>query len=417
MNQDKIKYPLTVFIIGVLLVVTGYSRVASYDLWAEDGTHFLGQYLQNGLASLFQPLAGYYHTMPRLITLISFSLSITYYPLIVTLICILITALIFALPVLDRYEYLFGNLWYRFTLCLTLCFLPGLNEILGNLANLHWILFLGIVLVSLGDTSRSLTLGDLVLVTLGVFSESVTLVILPFFAIRWWWRYSSIPRKRITVEVYCLTIILFSSWLNSQVISTTPVPVHSDVVTTINVYTSSLWKLQILQPIFSEVSRPAFQLPNLTGYLIWAGILGLTFYSLVHKHLQGIYIGTLLLLTPLFLTMISVFRYSIFFEGNVFPNEMWNWQFRYAFITSAGGELVFFALLALMKQGQIKVIVLLASILFSLQFESYRFLKSSYGSEHLWPVYHQAVRNYYEGKADTLSVPIYPDGWIIRAKR
>jgi hypothetical protein len=417
MNRDIIKYPVTVFILYGLLAMTGYDRLVTYDLWAEDGTHFLGQYLQEGVSSISNPLAGYYHLLPRLITIIGFHLSITYYPLIISLFCMLITACIFALPVLDRYEYLFGNLWYRLTLCLTLCFLPGLNEILGNLANLHWILFLGIALVSLGDTGRSLTSGDLILVTLGVFSESVTMILLPLFAIRLLWRYGSTPRKGIAVEVYCLTIIVFGSWLNSQVISTTSVPVHPDPVTAINVYTSSLWKLQILQPIFSEVSRSAFQLPNFTGYIIWIGILGLTLYFLLRKHIQGIYIGILLLLIPLFLTMISVFRYSIFFEGNVFPNEMWNWQFRYAFITSSGGELVFFALLALMKEGQIKVLVLLASILFSLQFESYRFLKSSYGSQHRWPEHYQAVRNYYEGTVDTLSVPIYPDGWMIKAKR
>lgn len=182
---DRNSYLLTFGACWALLLHRAPGRVASAHLWAEDGQLFFTEFVNQGLLSLFNQYEGYFHTIPRLITALTVSLPVEYWPLAVALISQTITAAVFAIFVRSEFAEYVDKKIVRFFLCLSLCLAPGLPEILSNLANLHWILFLASSLLVL-QKSFPRPLFKVPIVSLIFLSAGECIVLMPLLVFQGW---------------------------------------------------------------------------------------------------------------------------------------------------------------------------------------------------------------------------------------
>jgi hypothetical protein len=88
-------YPAILFaIFGCALLLRCWPRLASPQVWAEDGTRVLYGFINDGWATFFSPFNGYWPLIGKLVSAISLGLSIYHYPLISTVLTCLFTVFV-----------------------------------------------------------------------------------------------------------------------------------------------------------------------------------------------------------------------------------------------------------------------------------------------------------------------------------
>ena len=93
-----LKRPWILLSIGfVLLLARAWPRLLYPEVWNEDGTDNLSGFLQNGLSNLSEPVGGYLHVVPKLVTMLASSISISWYPMISTVLAWGVTLAVFCL--------------------------------------------------------------------------------------------------------------------------------------------------------------------------------------------------------------------------------------------------------------------------------------------------------------------------------
>lgn len=113
------------------------------QLWAEDGPVFVGQALRSGWAGLFEPYAGYFHLLPRLVANIFASVvPLDVLPLALGLSAISLTGLAVYLVATARVP-----VAHRWLYGLALVLVPHDGEVFGTITNLQW--FVAVVLFTL----------------------------------------------------------------------------------------------------------------------------------------------------------------------------------------------------------------------------------------------------------------------------
>ncbi|MDB4835387.1 hypothetical protein OAH12_02250 [Cyclobacteriaceae bacterium] len=173
--------PTRVFLLmSLILFFFGYQRFIEYDLYAEE-TIFLKEYYWYGLKSIVTPYAGYFHTIPRLITIFSWEISVHFFPLIHVISCTLITAFVLSRLSQSRYKWLFGSSFNRLLTCIILSTAAGYSMVFGNSTNIHWLLLLYLLILGLSSPKVSFTKLDLIFMLVALLSESVTFLVIPFF--------------------------------------------------------------------------------------------------------------------------------------------------------------------------------------------------------------------------------------------
>ncbi len=171
-----------------VLALRGWERLVYPELFAEGG-RFVAGALNHGWPSLLVSYAGYYHTVPRLIALLATSLvPIAYIPVFTVTACFLITAVISAFFVRPCFRWLVPSDAARGAVALLLCLAPGLNEVLGNLPNLHYPLLILLGLLTLKDPAQRYRGWELVLVLLTVLTSGAAAVFAPAAVVRCWLR-------------------------------------------------------------------------------------------------------------------------------------------------------------------------------------------------------------------------------------
>ncbi|MEO8483292.1 MAG: hypothetical protein ABI634_13855 [Acidobacteriota bacterium] len=191
----------------VILIERGWSRLATPDFWAEDGAVFLRQALEEGSRSLLHPMAGSFFTLERSIMLIALKAApLVWVPFVVCLACIAVTALVMSRLASDAYSWLVPSRAVRLAAVCLMCLLPGLNEMLGNLCNVNWILFAGVALIGLKDPDRPLTAAELVVTALISVSVGTAILLVPLFL----WRLvmTTARRRSPTREVLAIAILI-----------------------------------------------------------------------------------------------------------------------------------------------------------------------------------------------------------------
>ena len=180
-------FPVRLIAFGVccaLLAGRSCHRIVRPKLWAEDGGVFLPEAYESGFWHFIEPYAGYQHLIPRLIAKIATSLPVTAIPAFLVVCCWLLLAWCLSEPASARFTALRAGSLVRIALCAGLCLAPGLVEVLGNLANLHSIAALWLLLLGARAAGARLRWAELVAVVLCTFSAGEAVLLFPLFAWR-----------------------------------------------------------------------------------------------------------------------------------------------------------------------------------------------------------------------------------------
>ena len=170
---------------ALVLAYRCHGRLAHPSLWAEDGTVFFVRALHYGAAALWQGYAGYLHLVPQLAYLLMTRVvPLLHVPYVAEASSILVYAAVASTFSSRAYEELLPGALRRQLVCVTLCFVLGLPEVLGNYANLHWVLYLFVWLLAIRPLSASHHGWETVVAVLTAFSAGECLVLVPLFAWR-----------------------------------------------------------------------------------------------------------------------------------------------------------------------------------------------------------------------------------------
>jgi hypothetical protein len=156
-------------------------------IWAEDGKIFYTQVLSKGVArSLLTPYNGYAHVVPRLLALLASAFPLGDAAKALTISASVVTAGVAVLVYRVTGNYL-RSTWVRLALAAFVLLLPGAqNEVLGNIANLHWYLLFASFWILLWNPRHGweVAIGAAV-VFLGAASDPLALLFLPLVVLRW----------------------------------------------------------------------------------------------------------------------------------------------------------------------------------------------------------------------------------------
>jgi hypothetical protein len=243
-------------VVGLVVAVVAFLRIPAADLgvvWAEDGAVFLTQRLAEGpFATWFSPYDGYLHLVPRILAdLVVSVLPLEWFGVGIGVgTCLVaggvgafvfvasrdvVTALPgrFGLPVGFGLPMRFG-LPARFVLAGLVVLVPTVSfEVLGNAANLHWLLlWLAPWLVLIWPRTRAagILVGVLALaVGLSEIQAAVVLpfAVLPLLLLRW--------RERAGLPVRAALVLAFAMQLVTTLVSDRAArpPVLPDVLSTV----------------------------------------------------------------------------------------------------------------------------------------------------------------------------------------
>ena len=154
------------------------------QFWAEDGSIFMVQDGQLGLAAFLTPYNGYLHLLPRLVAwLASHTVDVAWWPAVYNGFAYAAHVAVCARLLSPRVR-----LPAKPGLMLALVVLPGSGEVLINLTNLQWIAaFLLVLQLFTEPPARSWArLGDLTILAAVALSGPFGLVLAPLYAVRAW---------------------------------------------------------------------------------------------------------------------------------------------------------------------------------------------------------------------------------------
>lgn len=181
---DLLRYWLVFGACLGLLVFRGWDRLAHPELFAE-GVRFVGSVLNHGWGSLLVIHDQAFHVAPRLVAMAVVSLApVADIPFYTNLACYAVFAAVMASVVRPGHRWLIPSDAGRVVLALLLTLAPGMTEILGNLAGLHWSLMLWLGLLTLKDPDQPLTAWELAIAALTLLSSAGAVVFLPMAALR-----------------------------------------------------------------------------------------------------------------------------------------------------------------------------------------------------------------------------------------
>ncbi len=159
-----------------LLFLRAWPRLLGPEIWNEDGNQNLSGFLERGLREIFQPANGYLIVVPKIITVLSASISIVYYPLVSTLVAWVITSLIFVIIARSPLQ-LKGGAWLG-----VFCFLVPTNpEVFGLPLYTFWWATLLLFVAVFWSFNRNDLFFRMGLIAFGSLSSPACVITLPLF--------------------------------------------------------------------------------------------------------------------------------------------------------------------------------------------------------------------------------------------
>ncbi|MCC2644744.1 MAG: hypothetical protein K0R94_522 [Burkholderiales bacterium] len=280
LKQNRFQYCILLMIF-FFIILRQWERVHHYVLYAEDGRGFLPRSVMYGFNAVLRPYTGYLQVAPQLISLISYYISLKYYPLITLFICGFIYSLAISSIINSSYSWICRNQMVRFFIALSLTFIPGTTEILGNLANLHTILYIFVTFKMVAKFDAKYSVLDYILFIITAFSAGEFFLILPVVLYRMFVLYKS---KQSLVCIFqhllILLIIVFSIVINYFTALQAGVMGHKNLIDHI------LLLIQYLPHILLTISNRIFYLP----------ILGNLTLSINHYFIIAVITGVIMIL-------------------------------------------------------------------------------------------------------------------------
>jgi|GEM_PF-3297309 hypothetical protein len=397
------------FLAFLLLLIRIWERFLFPGLWAEDGFLFLREAIMYGPSGFFQPYAGYFHTIPRLIAYFTYLFfPVVLYPYVIMLICTGLYAFAVSRFAGEEFSDLIASVGTRLLLTLSLCLVPGLYEVLGNLANLHWILFFYLCVISIRSISNQSNPLELIFIFLICASTGEPIVLIPVLGLRLLLSFRSKNKKAILNNGLILFFVISFSILNFSQRQGQP-PGKASTPEEILIATNFTWnQYLVFQPILGDKKVAKFYdgyrtIYRYLGLILGIGLLAWTFRK--KYYFENFF----------FPVMLSVFLVPIL-TWIVRPGSLLSyiniygvWEARYSFILSPWG--LAFWVIIINHISKEKFRLWIVTIFFLLYFgnASYRFLLKPYNKAVDWfEVSKPATQAMKSGCPNPVKVLIHP---------
>lgn len=171
---------LQVCIFLLLLLSRRWNQLISPQVWSEDGTQILYDFINESICStFFKPVNGYMVISSKIISALSLTISFLHYPLVSTIITwLFIMGVCLAVSVSPTY------LYGRFFCAVSIFLIPSDAEVFGLPLYSFWWASILIFLVALWDERQPYFFCRCLFLLLGGLSSPVILCVLPVFYIR-----------------------------------------------------------------------------------------------------------------------------------------------------------------------------------------------------------------------------------------
>ncbi len=431
---DRYKFWLALTLTFALLCYRGWARFTNPELYAEGAIQFVNGALNFGWSSLLFIYDGYPDTLPRVIANFArIFIPIKYLPVFTVTSCYLIAALVASFICRNCYRWLIPSDMVRICICALFCLLPGLNEMLGNLTNLHYLLFMLYSLLYLKDPKEPFTVWELTLALMIVLSAGLTAVLLPVAFFRFCYSLQihnnfSLGRlaqglKNNVPELFFLLIssfpLLFKIIMKLLMPGSSERELFSIIFTFSDLLTGLANTIIIyifLHPFAGTVTVNEIilfiPLPALIACAILVFSLLIYFYArdnlLQFFFLASWIFGILAIPIMIFYLRPEAFSFFLIDQGwNLFK-----WWMRYNYIYSMAGVILWICLLRpvqiwpLTNMRTILSVVLIAAYISQAQ---YYFQINKYGEEKMWAKTSDKLqRSMQTGKPSTVGITSYP---------
>lgn len=187
---------LLFFIVLLVLLFRRTDAFTNPQLWAEDGTVFLQQYIDNGISSIFMPYAGYLHLIPRL-TIATFGLlhiNLLYIPLCYNAVTFLI---VFLVAVYLWKCAVFLGLNNRVLFACSFLLLPLGAEMFMNITNIIWFTALFLVAFIIVGSNFGNIIANSIMVLVCSLTGPFSLLLSPVVALIILIERKTITRKKL----------------------------------------------------------------------------------------------------------------------------------------------------------------------------------------------------------------------------
>lgn len=214
-KKYEINYIMSFLIIYGFMLLRQTDRIIYPTLWAEDGAIFLFRTITYGFKSILMPYASYLQVFPQIISLTSYIISLKYYPILTLCISSFIYTYAIAIILRRSYEWISDSLMVRLCCILVITFMPGTPEILGDLSNLHAVLFLFVMIRLIASIEEKYSIFDFILFIMAIFSAGEIILALPLMVYKIFILFKNkMPLINISLEVILLLLILTATVIN-----------------------------------------------------------------------------------------------------------------------------------------------------------------------------------------------------------
>ena len=409
------KHPVLIAVLlsSILLFLRSWDRFQNAHLWAEDGAVYLAQAYALGDKSLINLMDGYYQILPRLIAYIgSFAISIEYIPKYIFIVSLLVYSLMISIFASHAYRWLISSTQIRIIMVLALCLVPGLYEIIGNLANIATMTILILGILALKSLRQRYTVTELLIASLAIFTQGACILLFPVFGMRLYLK----VRKNYTErnwfpEIFILFLILLATFINSYFGASARVSIAHEYFRYAIIEIRLFLSMFLVYPWLGDFTKEYFTLLLLPFFFPFM-LRQIKMLPNVHKLvLLGAFSG--LLAYPL-LTFLVRDGAAAFYSS-----QLGNYTFslhRYSFLLPSAGYIFGMIILSRTKGyfNNRKIFPLILTGIFVL-LSLHRFFIDAYGTQLLWsnelPILKQSEST---GCPNTVDVKIYPEGWNFR---
>ncbi len=373
------------FLSFLLLSLRIWERFLYPGIWAEDGFLFLREAIMYGPSRFLEPYAGYFHTLPRLIAHFTYLFfPVILYPYVIMIVCTGFYAFAVSRFAGDEFSNLIPSSIFRLCLSLGLCLVPGLYEVLGNLANLHWILFFYLCVVSIRSISIEISKWELIFIFLICASTGEPIVLLPVLALRVFLSIKTKANQKIIFYNVIVLLLVFSfSILNFTKREGQP-PGKASTYEEISIATNFIWnQFVIYQPLLGDKKVIKFYDQYRTIYRYLGLILGLIIITWTFR--KKFYFDHFFF--PVFLSVFLVPILTwIVRPGSllIYINVYGVWDARYSFILAPWGLILWVIIINHISKEKIKLWLNIIFFLAYMANASYRFNLKPYNKLLDW---------------------------------
>ncbi|WP_147451421.1 hypothetical protein [Corallococcus llansteffanensis] len=281
LGWDRLRAPYVTAVLACLVVLAlrSHERLMQPHLWAEDGTLFLADALEHGPGATFMPYAGYLHVAPRLLAWGLSLLPIEGFALGLALVTLGIDAAVFALIARVRHRWLVPHDAVRVLVAVAFCFLPGTWEVLGNLANLHSVLFYAVMIVALQDLDQPLGWVEGGVLLAAALSAGEGVVLAPVFLLRGALRWrDGQPLGHVLREGAAVVALSVVAVVNAVLFRRSGMPASDFVSWPMSRMIEHVWNTlnvrYVLHPVLGDGGTLwYFRRPLAVRWLVWLGLV------------------------------------------------------------------------------------------------------------------------------------------------